>query len=119
MRTLPLALGALVLLLAVPAAAACGGEGEGEGERYCHDYTIHAGEDDGAAGLHANAEGQFLLSVAGTFYLEQDVAYLDNDEGALFSIWFYEEANGRPGLQRADESCNNTPEGEHSDVIWC
>lgn len=117
-----------ILFVSVPASA-CGGSGDGDGSRYCHDYTIHVGDD--STGLHANERGQFLLALdtpLGGQYVEQDVAYADaehpwmispeNDDW-LFSLWHYQEANGHPGLQRADEVCNNTPEGWDSDVIIC
>lgn len=113
-----LALAGALLLLALPTALACGGQGEAEDPReYCHDYTLHAG-DDATLGAHANDKGQFLLA-AGGFYVEQDVAYARLDLTSIYSIWFYQESNGRPGLQRADEMCDNTPEGEDSDVTWC
>lgn len=116
-----------ILFIAVPASA-CGGSGTGDGSQYCHDYTIHLGE--GTTSAHANEKGQFLIGadtlLLGAHYVEQDIAYTDDSfHGPLssdpwgFSIWWYQEANDRPGLQRADEVCNNTPEGEDSDVIIC
>lgn len=120
MRASPLLIAALssLLFVTVPASACGGGTGSAEDPpKYCHDYWIHVGED-GTLALHANENGQFQLSVANQ-YVEQDIDYVHYDGNSLFSIWQYEEANGQPGLQRSDEVCNNTPEGESSDVIWC
>lgn len=117
-----------LLFLALPASA-CGGPGTAEdaGEyQYCHDYTIHAGDE--RTGVHANEGGQFLVAYnddtgLGLFrglYVESDVAYLGpENDGTPWSIWIYSEENGHPGVQRADEVCNNTPEGWESDVTIC
>ena len=49
--------------------------------------------------------------------------YVDNDlcqPECIFSIWFYEESNGIPGLQRGDEVKDDTCHGMiEADTIWC
>lgn len=117
MRSLAFLVIAGLMLLALPTSLACGGSGDGEGADDCHDYWLHVG--DRATGLHANEKGQFQLDVLGAYYVEQDMAYLEGDLTYAYSIWFYSETNDRPGLQRADEVCNNTPEGEDSDAVVC
>lgn len=115
-----------LLLVALPASACGGGPGGAPEEgsyQYCNDYRVHVGDESN--GLHANEHGQFYLATQtfdtgfGGMYFEQDAKYADPNNPWLLSFWWYFEANERPGMQRADEGCNNTPEGEDSDVMPC
>ena len=112
-----------ILFVSVPASACGGGGGTAPDDgsyRYCNDYWIHVGDE--SQGLHANHHGQFYLAtqtILGGNYFEQDAKYADPENTWILSFWWYIESNERPGMQRADEVCNNTPEGESSDAIPC
>lgn len=42
-----------------------------------------------------------LPTPVGTYYVQNDACQPE----CLFSIWVYEESNGKEGLQRGDETC--------------
>lgn len=105
MRTLPfLALATLALSL-VPLAAA-------DHPGNCPEYTNRYG----AASVEVahNHKGQFLFTAEG-YYMAWDYTVFWTGTDSLFSWWFYQETNGRDGLQRNDEFCNNSHPGEETD----
>lgn len=98
---------ATLVLLAVPLAAA-------DHDGTCPAYTQRAGA--GGAEVAFNEEGQALAG-AGGFYVTWDYTFGLTGTDQLFSLWIYQESNGNPGLQRDDETCSNTHDGEEPDVF--
>lgn len=119
---------ASLLFLAMPAQACSGSP---EPSSTCPTYTRH-GEVAGSS-VDANEHGQFKLTIdtlveerivqelvgSRVVYVVQDADYLDPSNPHLLAFWVYFETNGRPGLQRDDSVCSDTPEGEPSDALAC
>lgn len=110
LRLASLGIALLVTLFAIPASA--------EHRNACPTYTDET--TVGVITLHGNARGQVLIdateATSGThqFYLSSDAPYADHDplSDPVFSIWLYEETNGEPGLQRNDDACHDSGDGE-------
>lgn len=109
----------VIALFAVPTQA-CGQSvaalGPDRGYPHCPEYDLLPGGGVGFFG--ANAYGQFVVS-AGEMYFVWDEPSLWAPGQYLFAWWFYAESNNIAGLQRADEFCDNTPEGAYSDAQLC
>lgn len=98
--TLVAAASLLVFALLMPQAAA-------EETFNCHSWEIFVGDRGQGAGV-STEDGATYLAAAGV-YVVNDGAPVVNPW--LFSIWFYTENNGQPGLQRGDEVCDDTAGG--------
>lgn len=105
MRVLPVFVLAAALVGLVPSAAA-------DHPGTCPDYTVHSRAEGHEIGV--NERGQFLVGAQG-FYMTWDYTVGVTGFDHLFSWWFYQETNGREGLQRDDEFCSNVHEGEEAD----
>lgn len=102
-----LAAASALLLLTVPVVAA-------DHPGTCPAYTHRA--DAAGVDLAFNEQGQAFVSAFGTFYVTNDYTFGVTGTEYLFSIWIYQESNGRDGLQRNDGFCNSTHDGEESDI---
>lgn len=87
----------------------------------CYCPTYHEQVDAGPVGVSlgrtSNGFGAILLE-AGDHYIAEDYLYVNDIEHlGGFSIYFYEESNGVPGMQRGDEQCVDTPPGAVPDTL--
>lgn len=96
------------LLFAVPLAAA-----DDENTFNCHSWELFVGEREQGVGVSTDDGAVYVAetrTVPGGVYVVSDTIPVAG--GSLFSVWVYNENNGRPGLQRADSVCDDTNGGE-------
>ncbi|HVM44339.1 MAG TPA: hypothetical protein VM582_00285 [Candidatus Thermoplasmatota archaeon] len=92
---------------------------------YCPAYDVEVGGDGSVAvqatSLDQRPWGALVIKVS-ELYIVEDTAIVNSmGERYFFSIWYYWESNGIPGLQRQDAACDQCPDGtpwECDTMIW-
>lgn len=112
---LPSILALSLLLLFVPYANASGPVCEDERNGcWCGPYTWHAGGPE--QGVGTTEQGSVQLATGAGWYVFVDSPHSILLDDGLFSVWLYPEANGMPGAQRGDETCDDCDGGARCDA---